>query len=169
MGTYLSLGRECVFRENFTKLFTDFPEIQIAGISFCCYDDVVSLGEIRQIEAKEFPDETFDSVSLYRVACLFADGYPQSCNVQPALFQNDHEMSGMTPPARTFEIQEICSTQKPFPFRKRKVSHKSSKTHLFRGNVRRSVSCALSLFSVSEPLCRHSFSFWPGSHGCGTF
>ena len=123
MGTYLSLGRECVFRESFTKLFTDFPEIQIAGISFCCYDYVVSMGEIRQIEAKEFPYEAFDPVSLYRGACLLADGYPQSCNVQPALFQNDHEVFSMTPPARTFDIQEICSTQKPFSFWKRKISH----------------------------------------------
>lgn len=56
MSIYLILYTESLIIDDFSEFVRNFSEIQIAGILFCCDDDVVTLGETGVIEPEEFPD-----------------------------------------------------------------------------------------------------------------
>jgi hypothetical protein len=95
MGTNFILHMKLFIQDNLTQFLSCLPKIEAVSPLLCFDDDIVTLGEIGFVQSKEFPDEPLDSVPLRGVSCLFGYGYPQSRNIQPALFENQCKMGRM--------------------------------------------------------------------------
>ena len=109
IGTYLSLYKGFLIKNDFPEFLFNFPEIQIAGILLCCNDDIISLGETGLIEPEEFSNKALDPIPFDRVSCLLAYTDPQSRKAQPVLLENDSKVPCVKAFPRSVYIDKISA------------------------------------------------------------
>jgi hypothetical protein len=79
-------------------------------------DDIMFVGKQALVESKKFSDESFDSVSLYRVSRFFCDGKSESFNPVGIAACYDRKMFGTSPHPLLINCSKPACVGYPFRF-----------------------------------------------------